>query len=83
MQVAPARHLVWSTDTLDLADPFQRKWYIRQVLLYGRATDIRTLDLDEVAEILDDLHLPPYLYEFWRTFLDYRHSISPKSQPIS
>ena len=26
------RHIVWSTDMIDLNDPWQRKWYIQQVL---------------------------------------------------
>lgn len=66
------RHLVWSTNHLDLADPFQRRWYVRQVLLHGRAADIRTLDLDEVAALLDDLHLPPDIDRLWRAFLERR-----------
>ncbi|MGQ9600343.1 MAG: hypothetical protein ACUVWZ_13105 [Anaerolineae bacterium] len=69
MRVTPPRHIVWSTDSIDLSDPFQRKWYIRQVLLHGRAEDIRSLDLEEVARLLDELHLPPYLDRLWRTFL--------------
>lgn len=68
------RHLVWSTDSLNLDDPFQRRWYIRQVLMYGRAADIRMLDLEEVAHLLDDLRLPPHLDRLWRTFLESRHA---------
>jgi hypothetical protein len=68
------RHLVWSTDTLDLSDPFQRTWYLRQVLMHGRAEDIRALDLDEVARRLDDLDLPPAIYDLWRYFLEMRHA---------
>jgi DNA topoisomerase IB len=68
------RHLVWSTDTLDLSDPFQRTWYLRQVLMHGRAEDIRALDLDEVARRLDDLDLPPAIYDLWRCFLEMRHA---------
>lgn len=60
--VTPPRHIVWSTDRLDLADPFQRKWYIRQVIEHGRAEDVAELDLDEVARLLDELHLPPHLW---------------------
>jgi hypothetical protein len=30
--ISPPRHIVWSTDQLDLADPFQRQWYICQVI---------------------------------------------------
>ena len=67
------RHIVWSTDTLDLSDPFQRTWYLRQVLMHGRAEDIRILDLDEVARRLDDLDLPPVIYDLWRRFWEMRH----------
>ncbi len=66
------RHLVWSTDNLDLNDPVQRRWYICQVLLHGRTEDIRTLDLREVAALLDDLNLPRPVYRLWKTFLARR-----------
>jgi len=72
MIVHPPRHIVWSTDAVDLSDPFQRRWYIRQVLMHGRSEDIRTLHLREVAEMLDDLNLPPDVYQLWRTFLETR-----------
>ncbi len=67
-QVPFPRHLVWSTDDLDLNDPVQRRWYIRQVLLHGRTEDIRTLDLREVAALPDDLNLPRPVYRLWKTF---------------
>lgn len=70
----PPRHIVWSSDTLDLSDPFQRTWYLRQVLMYGRAEDIRTLDLDEVARLLDELRLPPAVHNLWQRFLEARHA---------
>ncbi len=66
-------HIVWSTDSIDMDDPFQRRWYIRQVLLHGRAEDIRSLDLDEVARLLDDLDLPSHIYTLWREFLSRRN----------
>ncbi|MGA9348940.1 MAG: hypothetical protein WBW48_09060 [Anaerolineae bacterium] len=72
MRITPPRHIVWSTDRVDLSDPFQRQWYIRQVLLHGRSEDIRALDLGEVAAMLDDLNLPPDLYRLWKTFLGRR-----------
>lgn len=72
-RIRPPRHIVWSTDTVDLSDPFQRRWYIRQVLLYGRAEDIRALDLDEVEALLDELGLPSHLYSLWKMFLEQRH----------
>jgi len=64
------RHIVWSTDAIDLTDPFQRQWYIHQVILYGRASDIQTLDLAEVSGLLNDFHLPTHLDRLWRTFLE-------------
>jgi hypothetical protein len=103
--IYPPRHIVLSTNGVDLSDPFQRKWYIRQIvssqkvganpcgrlagqaqglplpqviekirqiLLHGRAEDIRVLDLEEVAALLDDLSLPPDLYWLWKTFLETR-----------
>lgn len=68
-RVTPPRHVVWSTDTVDLSDPFQRTWYIRQVLLHGRAEDIRCLDLAEVARLLGQLRLPAHILSLWRRFL--------------
>lgn len=73
-RIHPPRHIVWSTDTLDLDDPFQCRWYLRQVLMHGRAADIRALDLDEVARQLDDLDLPPALYDLWKRFLETRRA---------
>ena len=72
--IHPPRHIVWSSDTLDSDDPFQRRWYLRQVLIHGRASDIGALDLDEVARQLDDLDLPPALYDLWQRFLEARRA---------
>ena len=66
------RHLDWSTDAPNLNDPVQRLWYIRQVLLHGRAEDIHTLNLLEVAVSLDELNLPRPVYRLWKTFLERR-----------
>jgi len=70
------RYLVWGTDSVDLSDPFQRRWFMRQVLLHGRSEDIRELDLDEVAASLDDLRLPAHLHRLWRQFLE-THGYAP------
>ena len=72
--ISPPRHIVWSTDRLDLADPFQRKWYILQVIEHGKAEDVAALDLDEVARLLDELNLPPHLHSLWSRFLEHRHA---------
>jgi hypothetical protein len=68
----PPRHIVWSTDQLDLSDPFQRRWYLRQVLLNGRAEDIARLDFTEVERDLDSLQLPDHLAQLWKRFLEQR-----------
>jgi hypothetical protein len=67
-----ARHIVWSTDQIDLSDPFQRRWYLRQVLIHGRAEGIRQLDLAEVGRELAALHLPDHLARLWKRFLGHR-----------
>src|SRR3989304_5855063 len=40
MNIHPPRYIVWSTDTIDLRDPFQKSWLLRQTLMHGRAEDI-------------------------------------------
>ena len=70
--IQPPRHLVWSTESVDLDDPFQRQWYVRQVLVHGRAEDVRALDLDEVARLLDVLDLPEHIHSLWDAFLRRR-----------
>jgi hypothetical protein len=70
----PPTYIVWSTDYVDLSDPFQRRWYIQQVLIHGRAEDISTLNLDEVAAILDELVLPEEVRSLWQRFLETRHA---------
>ena len=45
------RHLLWSKDNLDLQDRWQRRWFIRQVLLYGRAEDVSALNWDEIRRL--------------------------------
>ncbi len=72
--IRPPRHVAWSTDRLDLADEFQRKWYIRQVIEHGLAEDVARLDLDEVARLLPELDLPPHLHSLWARFLESRHA---------
>jgi hypothetical protein len=58
MKIRPPRYIVWSTSEVDLSDPFQRRWYIRQVLLQGREQDVRQLDKAELTALIDELHLP-------------------------
>jgi hypothetical protein len=71
-KIKPPRHLVWSDDEIDLSDPFQRRWFLQQVLTYGTVEDIRHLDFNEVAREIDHLHLPVDIESLWRTFLEAR-----------
>ena len=72
MSTELSRHIVWSTDSLDLNDPFQRRWYVQQVLSHGRTEDVRALDLKEVARLLPDLDLPDHIDRLWRLYLGDR-----------
>ena len=70
MTVNAPRYIVWSTDKIDPADPFQRRWLLKQILTHGRAEDIHALDLQEIKRELDHLDLPPNLYSLWKRFLE-------------
>jgi hypothetical protein len=69
VKVQPPRYIVWSTNEVDLNDPFQCRWYIRQVLLYGREQDVRQLDKAELATLIDELRLPEPIYQLWKRYL--------------
>lgn len=68
-RIQPPRYILWSANEIDLADQFQRRHFIRQVLLHRRMTDIRTLDLSKVAALLGELRLPPAIHSLWERFL--------------
>jgi hypothetical protein len=72
-KIKPPRHLVWSADEVDLEHPFQRRWFLTQVLTYGTAEDIRQLDLDEVEREINQLYLPSEVVSLWRAFFENRH----------
>ena len=56
---------------LDLSDPFQKRWLLRQTLMRGRAEDIRSLELDDIRLELDGLDLPKEIESLWRRYLEY------------
>jgi hypothetical protein len=69
----PKRHIVWSTNKeIDLNDPWQRKWYITQVLTHGREEDIAELDWDEVKELLSTLDLPRHIKSLWESYFNFK-----------
>lgn len=68
----PKRYIVWSKEKLDLRDPFQRNWYIRQVLTHGRAEDVADLDWDEIKRLLPRLDLPEDVAALWEEYFRAR-----------
>jgi hypothetical protein len=63
------RYIVWSTDKeINLDDPFQRKWYIQQVLIYGSTEDIMELDWEEVMKLLPELRFPETIKVLWEEY---------------
>ena len=66
----PKRYIVWSKNKIDLNDHWQKKWYIKQVLNYGKASDIKALDLSEVEMMLKDLNLAPEVKQLWESYFD-------------
>lgn len=71
MKIKPKRYIVWSTNKeIDLDDPFQRKWYIKQVLTYGRAEDIATLNWNEIKALLPELDLPEDVKSLWEGYFN-------------
>ena len=67
-------YIVWSTDSLDTSDPFQRRWLLKQVLTYGRMEDVRKLDQKEIRRELDGLGLPPEIYNLWKHYLEGKNA---------
>ena len=66
----PKRYIVWSTDKIDLRDPWQKKWYIKQVLINGRAEDIALLNWEEIKCLLRELELPLYIKNLWEDYFN-------------
>jgi len=72
MKIRPKRYIVWSTDEIDLGSPFQRKWFIQQVLLHGRAEDVAELSAEEIEALLPELSLPEEIRRLWEDFFKER-----------
>lgn len=66
----PKRYIVWSKKEIDMNDPFQKKWYLKQVLLYGKSEDIRNIDWNEIKTLLPDLDLPSGIKKFWENYFN-------------
>ncbi len=68
----PKRYIVWSKNDINLEDPFLHKWYIRQVLLNGRAEDVAAINWDEIKQYLPELNLPPDIHRLWESYFNAR-----------
>ena len=64
------RHIVWSKKEIDLNDDFQKRWYMQQVLTYGRAKDIQELNLEEIKENLHYITLPREVKKLWKNYFN-------------
>ena len=64
----PKPYLVWSKREIDLSDPWQRKWYIQQVLIHGKEEDVAQLDWQEIRRCLPELTLPTHIRLLWETY---------------
>jgi hypothetical protein len=66
----PKRYIVWSKNEIDLEDPWQRKWYIQQVLTHGRSEDVIQLDWEEIGIIFSEISLPHEVRSLWEDYFD-------------
>ena len=66
----PKRYIVWSKRKIDLQDSFQKKWYINQVLMYGRTEDIAALDWDKIRLLLPELNLAESIRALWENYFN-------------
>jgi hypothetical protein len=66
----PKKYIVWSTDEVDQNDPFQKMWFVKQVLTHGRAEDIAALDWDEVKALMPELDLPEEIAALWEDYFN-------------
>ncbi len=69
MKVKPKKYIVWSAErSLDLSNPWIKKWLIKQVLTKGRAEDVAQLDWEEVKRLLPELDLPENIKSLWEDY---------------
>jgi len=66
----PKRYIVWSKNEIDLEDPWQRKWYIQQVLTHGRSEDVAQIDWLEISMVLAEISLPQEVRGLWEDYFN-------------
>ncbi len=71
MKIKPKSYIIWSTNReIDLDNPIQKKFYVKNVLMYGLAEDISKLDFDYVKNILPELDLPKEIKSLWENYFN-------------
>ena len=66
----PPRHIVWSLNEINPADPYQKQWYLQQVLQHGNASDIAKLDWEEIKKNLSSFHLKKEIHSLWKRYFN-------------
>ncbi|MBW1690625.1 MAG: hypothetical protein DRG87_10880 [Deltaproteobacteria bacterium] len=66
----PKRYIVWSKNEIDLEDPWQRKWFIQQVLSHGRSEDVAQLDWEEISKVLKEISLSQEVRNLWEDYFN-------------
>jgi len=66
------RYIVWSKKKIDLSDPFQKRWYLKQVLTYGRAEDVAKLDWNEIKSLLPKMELSQDVKALWEDYFNVK-----------
>lgn len=70
-RIKPKRYIVWFHDRdIDLSNPGEALRYYEQVLTYGRAEDIRELDLSLIREYLPRMNLPRPVRRLWEDYFN-------------
>lgn len=82
------KYIFWSVkpERLNISDPWTRKWYLKQVLTYGRLEDIACLDFGEIKNSLNELNLPKEIDRLWRHYFAAQKAtpgLDPASKKIS
>ncbi len=64
------KYIFWSVkpEKLDISEPWTRRWYLKQVLTYGKFKDIACLDFEEIKSSLDKMDLPKEIDQLWRHY---------------
>lgn len=71
-KVRPLRHVMRSERGLDLSDPWQRRWYMKQMLVHTRAEGVARLHWEESGRLLPELDLPRGVCPLWENCFNSR-----------